>query len=174
MSAQFAAGDAGGGVLEAVLLDAPELLERAISYTRVSLGLLPRAVPDAPTPCAGCPACRVERLSLQPRAFLFHGFLSNDEADYIIKAGRVSCDISCSPASPDPGRLLLGGRQVVCLAWGLQSFDKFSALLESRAVTAALLLPTRITCAAGYPPAGRAARTAEEPGSWPRWTGDTR
>ncbi|KAL4428689.1 hypothetical protein ABPG77_009795 [Micractinium sp. CCAP 211/92] len=27
----------------------------------------------------------VERLSLQPRAYLFHGFLSNDEADYIIK-----------------------------------------------------------------------------------------
>lgn len=34
-----------------------------------------------------CLACRVERLSLQPRAYLFHGFLSNDEADHIIKAG---------------------------------------------------------------------------------------
>ena len=41
-----------GTVLEAVLLEAPALLERAVGYTRSCLALLPRAAPDAPTPCA--------------------------------------------------------------------------------------------------------------------------
>ncbi len=50
-SAGAGAGGSGVAVLDAVLLEAPALLERAISYTRAALALLPRTDPDAPTPC---------------------------------------------------------------------------------------------------------------------------
>ena len=92
MSAQFAAGDAGGGVLEAVLLDAPELLERAISYTRVSLGLLPRAAPDAPTPCDGWDLRRLLRHMDDSLA----AFTEAAESGYVAPAG---------PQDPDPATL---------------------------------------------------------------------
>ncbi|HET6651823.1 MAG TPA: TIGR03086 family metal-binding protein [Nocardioides sp.] len=50
-----------GAVLGAALLEAPALLERAVAYTRASLALLPRAAPDAPTPCADWDLVRLLR-----------------------------------------------------------------------------------------------------------------
>lgn len=56
-----------------------------------------------------CPSCRVERLSLRPRAFLLHGFLSNDEADYIIQAGHDrTCWMSHFPRTHGTTDKMLG------------------------------------------------------------------
>jgi uncharacterized protein (TIGR03086 family) len=105
MSTDFAAGGAGGGVLEAVLLDAPALLERAVGYTRTSLGLLPRAAPDAATPCAGWDLTRLLRHMDDSLA----AFAEAAETGYVAPSG---------PAEPHPALLAASLRDRACRLLG--------------------------------------------------------
>jgi uncharacterized protein (TIGR03086 family) len=105
MSTPFAAGGAGGGVLEAVLLDAPALLERAIGYTRTSLGLLPRAAPDAPTPCSAWDLTALLRHMDDSLA----AFTEAAETGYVAPSG---------PAEPDPALLAASLRDRACRLLG--------------------------------------------------------
>ena len=105
MSTPFAAGSAGGGVLEAVLLDAPALLERAIGYTRTSLGLLPRAAPDAATPCAGWDLARLLRHM-------------DDSLAAFTEAAETGYVAPCGPAEPHPALLAASLRDRACRLLG--------------------------------------------------------
>jgi len=94
-----------GVVLEAALLEAPALLERAVAYTRASLALLPRAAPDAPTPCAGWDLVRLLRHMDDALA----AFTEAAESGYVAPEG---------PADEHPALLAASLRERACRLLG--------------------------------------------------------
>ena len=94
-----------GTVVEAVLLEAPALLERAVGYTRSCLALLPQAAPDAPTPCVDWSLVRLLRHMDDALA----AFTEAAEVGYVAPAG---------PAEPHPGLLAESLRNRACLLLG--------------------------------------------------------
>ncbi|RYU10168.1 TIGR03086 family metal-binding protein [Nocardioides iriomotensis] len=107
MSTDFAAG----GALGAVLLEGPALLERAVGYTRISLGLLPGAAPNAPTPCSDWDLTRLLRHMDDSLA----AFTEAAETGYVAPAG---------PPEPEPALLAASLRDRACRllgAWAHQS-----------------------------------------------------
>ena len=96
---------APGTVVEAVLLEAPALLERAVGYTRGCLALLSRAAPDAPTPCAGWDLTRLLRHMDDSLA----AFTEAAETGYVAPSG---------PPEPEPGLLAASLRDRACRLLG--------------------------------------------------------
>ncbi|KAL4447638.1 hypothetical protein ABPG75_004857 [Micractinium tetrahymenae] len=80
----------------------------------------------------------VERLSLQPRAFLLHGFLSTDEADYIIQTALPELQRS-EVVGPD-GKEMLDDIRTSLGAFLLKDRDPVLKVIEDR-VAAATHLP---------------------------------
>lgn len=110
MSVPFTAGGAGGA-LGAVLLEGPALLERAVGYTRISLGLLPLAAPDARTPCEDWDLSRLLRHMDDSLA----AFTEAAETGYVEPAG---------PAEQHPALLAASLRDRACRllgAWAHES-----------------------------------------------------
>jgi uncharacterized protein (TIGR03086 family) len=100
-----------GAVLEAALLEAPALLERAVAYTRSSLALLPGVAPDAPTPCAQWDLTRLLRHMDDGLA----AFTEAAETGFVAPEG---------PAREDPGLLAASLRDRACRllgAWAHES-----------------------------------------------------
>ena len=94
-----------GTVAEAVLREAPALLERAVGYTRSCLALLPRAAPDAATPCAGWDLTRLLRHMDDALA----AFTEAAETGYVAPAG---------PREPHPALLAASLRDRACRLLG--------------------------------------------------------
>jgi uncharacterized protein (TIGR03086 family) len=94
-----------GAVLEAALLEAPALLERAVAYTRSSLALLPRAAPGAATPCSQWDLVRLLRHMDDGLA----AFTEAAESGYVAPAG---------PAEGHPALLAASLRDRACRLLG--------------------------------------------------------
>jgi hypothetical protein len=48
------------------------------------LSPLPRAAPDMPVYAVLC-CCRIETVSWRPRAYVYHNFLTQEEANHVVK-----------------------------------------------------------------------------------------
>lgn len=94
-----------GAVLEAALLEAPALLERAVAYTRSTVALLPRAAPDTPTPCAQWDLVRLLRHMDDALA----AFTEAAESGYVAPDG---------PAPSDPALIAASLRERACRLLG--------------------------------------------------------